>query len=111
MITTTGFAAIPDIPLPGSSSVFLAAHAKTAAETGLVSVPGWKRRGYPVLFETTISDSRKIDGARYSDETKFELVHRPDRFPPEQIVPKWELPFPSSQPETPRVPAKRPPAP
>jgi hypothetical protein len=62
------------------------------------------------LFEKTFSGDQTEHGTRYIDTTKFELVHRPDLYPPEEIVPKWELTPSPEEPQPPRKPLPAKPA-
>jgi hypothetical protein len=80
------------VPVPDSLIAFTVAHLHgvfTGAEGVLVK--DWTRAGHNVLFEKNLPDRHPDGKIVYSDTTKFELVHRPDLFPPDEIVQNWEL--------------------
>jgi hypothetical protein len=79
------------VPVPDSIIAFWTAHQKDAAETGGINVKSWTHAGYNVLFEKTFPGKHTDQKIVYTDTTRFELVHRPDLFPPDEIVPNWEL--------------------
>ena len=79
------------VPTPDSLIAFTIAHQRDKADTGAINVKSWTRAGYNVLFEKTFP-GKHVDGKIiYTDTTRFELVHRPDLFPPDEIVKEWEL--------------------
>lgn len=94
------------LPLPPSNTVFLTAHAGGKYTEQEVTLQGWTRGGQPVLFEKSVAGDATVDKTQCTDTTKFELVHRPDLFPAEEIVPRWELTSPQEPPQPPRKPLK-----
>ncbi len=95
------------IPLPVSKTNLLTAHGRSQEKD--IELSAWTRVGNDVLFERTISGQQTEKKIVYSDTTKFELVHRPDLFPPEQIIAKWELnaqPVPEAPNRKPAQPGK-----
>jgi hypothetical protein len=98
------------MPFPDSLISYSMAHELDKPENTGRPLTGWTRAGYNVLFEKTFPGYRNHLKIIYADTTRFELLHRPDLFPPDEIVPKWEL---TSSPEAPAATRKplRPPAP
>jgi hypothetical protein len=95
------------VPFPDSLITFVVAHLH-GVFTGAEGVPvkDWTRAGHNVLFEKNLPDKHTDGRIVYADTTKFELVHRPDLFPSDEIVANWEL---TSAPEAPapsRTPAQ-----
>jgi hypothetical protein len=77
-------------PLISTGPRFLIPHGRLGYAD--IELSSWKRVGNDVLFEKTITGQQTLPGGEYlADTSKFELVHRPDLFPPEEIVPQWEL--------------------
>jgi hypothetical protein len=85
---------LPALPMPPSRTVCLTAHTGARPTTQEITLEQWTRTGKPVLFEKSISGEATVDKIHYKDTTKLELVHRPDLFPAEEIVPGWELAAP-----------------
>jgi len=75
-------------------------------ETPIVTLANWTREGYPTLFSKGLSGTKTVKNIGYTNKTKFEIVHRPDLYPPDQINPALEL-EPQAPPDTPpRQPAR-----
>lgn len=92
------------VPMVPSKTAVLAAYDRTTVEE--LELSNWTRIGNDVLFEKTVNGQQTQKKTTFTDNTKFELVHRPDLFPAEEIVPKWEL-TPTIEPESPnRRPAQ-----
>jgi hypothetical protein len=53
----------------------------------LIANDTWLRGDYPLLFTTM--HTQEFEGSR--ETTRFEITHRPDLFPPEEIDPHLEL--------------------
>jgi hypothetical protein len=71
----------------------------------MLRLQGWRRDGYPTLFRADMP----VKGAKGSrGDHRFELVHRPDLFPPDQIVADWEVSAPVRPEPPPRIPAQTP---
>lgn len=88
--------------VPSKTAVLAAYDRKTVEELELSS---WTRVGNDVMFEKSVNGQQTQKKTTYTDNTKYELVHRPDLFPQEEIVAEWEL-TPTIQPELPnRKPA------
>ncbi|MFT3723645.1 MAG: hypothetical protein QM773_08680 [Hyphomonadaceae bacterium] len=69
----------------------------------------WTHEGYPLLFTGKIEQTRSLPGGRgvfYKAHVTgtFEIRHRPDLFPPEEI--DAELEFPKKLEPPPRIPAQ-----
>lgn len=79
------------VPTPDSLMSYAMAHELDKSDNARRPLTGWTRAGYNVLFEKTFPGLRRDQKISYADTTRFELVHRPDLFPPDEIVPKWEL--------------------
>ena len=95
------------VPMPPSRTALLTAHGRKTYQD--IELPAWNRVGHDVLFEKAISGQLTEAKILYADTSKFELVHRPDLFPPEEIVAKWELtpasavPSPNRHPASPKI--------
>ena len=75
------------------------------ANNQTVNLTSWTREGYNTLFSKEISANKTDKKITYANKTKFEIIHRPDLYPADQINPKFEL-TPKPQDETPpRKPA------
>jgi hypothetical protein len=70
----------------------------------VLRLQGWRRDGYPTLFRADMPPVVGAQGAR--GDQRFELVHRPDLFPPDQIKPDLELAPPARPEPPPRIPAQ-----
>ena len=70
----------------------------------VLRLQGWRRDGYPTLFRADMPPVVGAQGAR--GDQRFELVHRPDLFPPDQINPDLELAPPARPEPPPRIPAQ-----
>lgn len=77
------------LPMINTGTVSLIAHGRLGYPD--IELSSWKRVGNDVLFEKTVTGQQTIGGSISADTSQFELVHRPDLFPPEEIVPQWEL--------------------
>jgi hypothetical protein len=78
------------------SVAFIVTHNHTCdlnQQDSVVRLPNWTRDGHPTLFELTVRDPPKKcdDDLTWSDTSPLKLVHRPDLFPADEIVPQWEL--------------------
>jgi hypothetical protein len=114
MVITSATIRWPNGPLPfvppPSQTTFFTAHLGGGTQATDITLPQWTRVGVQVLFEKPIHGTATVDqGGRlgksvYADTSKFELAHRPDLFPPEEIVAKWELTATSEAPAPPRAP-------
>lgn len=66
----------------------------------LIDNDTWVEGGYPTIFSTAHTATHS-----YAQETtRFDIVHRPDLFPPEEIDPNYELKRPAEPPN--RTPAQ-----
>lgn len=92
------------LPMPPSKTAFLTAHGRAKFQD--IELSGWNRVGNDVLFEKAISGQQTEARTLFADTSRFELVHRPDLFPPEEIVSKWELAPVSEAPSPNRKPAQ-----
>lgn len=92
------------LPMVPSKIGFLSAHGRATSQD--IELPGWNRVGNNVLFEKAISGQQTNAKTLFVDTSRFELVHRPDLFPPEEIVSKWELTPASEGPSLNRNPAQ-----
>jgi hypothetical protein len=99
------------VPVPDSLIAFTMAHQKDKAATGGIEIKGWTHAGYNVLFTKTFPDTLTDQKIVYTDTTRFELVHRPDLFPPDEIVANWELTPAPQAPAATRKPLRPPTAP
>lgn len=99
-IQATITTSIPGVPhavssMFPSSFAFTVVHNRScdANQDPVVRLPNWPRVGYPTLFELTAKDPPKKcdEDIAWSDTSPLKLVHRPDLFPPDEIVAKWEL--------------------
>lgn len=92
------------LPMPPSKTAFLIAHGRGKSQD--IDLSGWTRVGNDVLFEKAIAGQATDRKTEFADSSKFELVHRPDLFPPEEVVAKWEI-APAADPQVPnRKPAQ-----
>jgi len=74
-------------------------------DDNLPLVREWVRDGYPLLFKATSAEPPNPATTGFmSERTEFELVHRPDLFPADQIMPGFEVD--QTQPDPPRLPAR-----
>jgi hypothetical protein len=101
-----------DMPLPSSNGTPIFLEAAQVADVPpaegdpcplapvLVNDDTWVRGAYPVLFKT--AHTANHNGAQ--ETTHFDVVHRPDLFPAEEIRPEWEFPQPPEPPA--RIPAR-----
>jgi hypothetical protein len=62
----------------------------------------WTREGYPLLYKA-VSEEQLRDWPFTAERTEFEIVHRPDLFPQDEINPEYEVAETQPQPE--RIPA------
>lgn len=91
---------------PGSDIYYLATR---STGEDLLTIGPWTREGYPLLFTTAVDRTERLPGTRgglFQAHVRgtFELRHRPDLYPPEEIVPEYEL-APNQEPERPpRIP-------
>ena len=83
---------------------FLLAHTGGKPVEAWITLADWTHVGVQVLFEKRIPATATSGKDLYADTSTFELAHRPDLFPPEEIVAKWEL---TSTPEAP-APSRKP---
>jgi hypothetical protein len=72
------------------------------------NLKNWNVQGHPTLFNKQIDGSKPAKNITYSDQAKFELIHRPDLYPPDQINPEYELTFKHEDKSPPRKPLKPP---
>lgn len=92
---------------PGSDIYYLAT-ASTGADPATMGA--WTREGYPLLFTAAVDRTEVLPGTRGGTyhahlRATFELRHRPDLYPPEEIQPANELP--AERPEAPaRIPLR-----
>jgi hypothetical protein len=78
------------------STAFAVVHNRTCdlnEQNSVVRLSHWTHVGHPTLFELTVKDPPKKcdDDVAWSDTSPLKLVHRPDLFPADEIVPQWEL--------------------
>jgi hypothetical protein len=78
------------------------------AKNQTTNLTNWIRQGHPTLFNKQIDGSKPVKNITYSDQAKFELIHRPDLYPPDQINPEFELTFNHEDKSPPRKPLKAP---
>jgi len=108
---------LPPAALPPSQTLFLTAHSGGKPQALDITLGQWTRVGTQVLFEkpidatATIDSGGRIGKSTYGDTTKFELAHRPDLFPPDEIVVNWELTPAPKAPAATRRPLRPPAAP
>ena len=69
-------------------AAFKIAHAPE--NSPMAAITSWTRQGYPTLFNKQLNGSKTLKVITYSDQSKFELVHRPDLFPRDQINQAYE---------------------
>jgi hypothetical protein len=94
------------LPVPPPHATFVIAHAGGKFDARDIKLAGWTRVGGQVLFEKPIKGQATVDKILNTDTSKFELAHRPDLFPPDEIVAKWELTAPPVAPAPSRTPAQ-----
>jgi hypothetical protein len=104
MATLTSPELSMSLPMPPSKTAFLTAHGRGRSQD--IELSGWTRVGNDVLFEKAIAGEVMEGKIKFADNSKFELVHRPDLFPPEEIVAKWEVAPPADAPMPNRTPAQ-----
>lgn len=104
MATLTSPELSMSLPMPPSKTAFLTAHGRGKSQD--IELPAWTRVGNDVLFEKAISGEVTEGKIKFADSSKFELAHRPDLFPPEEIVAKWELAPAADAPMPNRKPAQ-----
>jgi hypothetical protein len=61
------------------------------ANNQTVNLTSWTREGYKTLFSKEINGTKAAKNITYTDKARFEIIHRPDLFPPDQINPEFEL--------------------
>jgi hypothetical protein len=96
--TTNSIRGIPNVvPIQWPiSTAFAIVHNHTCdlnEQNSVVRLLHWTHVGHPTLFELTVKDPPKKcdDDVAWSDTSPLKLVHRPDLFPADEIVAKWEL--------------------
>ena len=104
MATVSSAEMTMQLPMPPSKTAFLTAHGRAKFQD--IELSGWTRVGNDVLFEKSIAGEVMEGKIKYADNSKLELVHRPDLFPPEEIVAKWEVAPPADAPMPNRTPAQ-----
>lgn len=65
-------------------------------------VGSWTREGYPLVYKA-VSAEQAREWPFTAERTEFEIVHRPDLFPQDEINPEYEVAETQPQPE--RIPA------
>jgi hypothetical protein len=104
--TLSGPVMTMSLPVPPPHATFLIAHAGGKFDARDIKLAGWTRVGVQVLFEKPIKVQATVDKILNTDTSKFELAHRPDLFPSDEIVAKWELTAPPVAPAPSRTPAQ-----
>lgn len=92
-------------PAAGTDWYRRATQRAVRGDDNLPLVREWVRDGYPLLFRATSEEPpNPATTAFMSERTEFELVHRPDLFPADAIMPDLEVD--QTQPDPPRLPAR-----
>lgn len=94
------------LPPAGTDWYVVATRSAYDEDEGLPLAAEQGTRGgvYPVLFTATSIPRPPAGPWAVSESTRFELTHRPDLFPADEIRPEYEVK--ETQPRPPRIPAR-----